>query len=320
MVFRYTNCTMGKRTTRGINVKGQAKLIAAMLIFGSLGIFVKNINLSSSEIALYRGAIGSIFLICASFLVKQKLSFEAIKRNGILLILSGAAIGFNWIFLFEAYHFTTISNATISYYFAPIFVMALAPLILKEKLTVGTVASILAAMSGLFLVMNGGNSDSSGVYNHTVGILYGLSAAALYASVILMNKFIKNLSGFETTLIQLMLASLVLTPYVYLKEGITDLTELSLQSIVFILILGIVHTGFAYFLYFGSIRELKGQKIAVLSYIDPISAVIFAAIFFSESMSFLQIIGGVLVLGSTFFGGMGTSKKRKKVKMRRKTV
>lgn len=299
-------------------MKGQAKLITTMLIFGSLGIFVKNINLSSSEIALFRGAIGSIFLICASFLVKQKLSFKAIKRNGILLILSGAAIGFNWIFLFEAYRFTTISNATISYYFAPVFVMALAPLILKEKLTIGKISSIIVAMIGLFLVVNNGGSSASGSYNHTVGILYGLSAAALYASVILMNKFIKNLSGFETTLIQLMLASLVLTPYVYLKEGITDVTALNLQSIVFILILGIVHTGFAYYLYFGAIRELKGHTIAILSYIDPISAVIFAALFFSESMSFLQMVGGALVLGSTLFGGIETSKKRKKAKKRRK--
>jgi drug/metabolite transporter (DMT)-like permease len=301
-------------------VKGQIKLITAMLIFGSIGIFVKNINLSSSEIALFRGVIGSLFLICGSLLVKQKLSFKAIKRNGILLILSGAAIGFNWIFLFEAYRFTTISNATISYYFAPIFVMALAPLILKEKLTVGTVTSIFAAMIGLFLVMNGGNSGASGSYNHTAGILYGLSAAALYASVILMNKFIKNLSGFETTLIQLMMASIVLTPYVFMKEGITDFMNLGNQSIILILILGVIHTGFAYFLYFGSIRELKGQTIAVLSYIDPISAVIFAAIFFSESMSFMQIIGGVLVLGSTFIGGKGTSKKRKKMKSKPKMV
>ena len=135
-----------------------------------------------------------------------------------------------------------------------------------------------------------------------------------------MNKFIKNLSGFETTLIQLMMASIVLTPYVFMKEGITDFMNLGNQSIILILILGVIHTGFAYFLYFGSIRELKGQTIAVLSYIDPISAVIFAAIFFSESMSFMQIIGGVLVLGSTFIGGKGTSKKRKKMKSKPKMV
>ncbi|WP_458414811.1 DMT family transporter [Schinkia sp. CFF1] len=291
-------------------MKGQSKLIAAMLIFGSIGIFVKSINLSSSEIALLRGTIGSLFLICVSFLVKQKLSLKAIKGNGILLILSGAAIGFNWIFLFEAYRYTTISNATISYYFAPIFVMVLAPLILKERLTLGKVSSIIAAMLGLFLVMSNGDHTINEAYNHTVGILYGLAAALLYASVILMNKFIKDLSGFETTLIQLMMASIVLAPYVFMKEGAINFTELSYQSIIFILILGIIHTGFAYYLYFGALKELKGQTIAVLSYIDPISAVIFAAIFLNESMGFMQIVGGVLVLGSTFFGGKGVKKQK----------
>jgi RarD protein len=280
-------------------VRGQAKLITSMLIFGSIGVFVKNINLSSSEIALLRGVIGSIFLLCASFFVKKGISFKAVKENIVLLILSGAAIGFNWIFLFEAYGYTTIANATVSYYFAPIFVVAFAPLVLKEKLTMVKVGSIIVAMIGLFLVVNNGGSVSTGSYNHRVGILYGLLAAGLYASVILMNKFIRNLSGYETTLIQLMMASFVLFPYVYIK-GHMDLSGLDPKSMMLILILGIIHTGMAYFLYFGAIKELKGQTIAVLSYIDPISAVIIAAIFLRENMNGIQIIGGVLILTSTF--------------------
>lgn len=280
-------------------MKGPAKIITTMLIFGSIGVFVKNIQLSSSEIALLRGAIGSVFLICISFLVKRSLSFSAIKNNLVLLALSGAAIGFNWIFLFEAYRYTTIANATVSYYFAPIFVMALVPIILKEKLTTVKVGSIIIAMLGLFLIVNNGGSSIDGSYNHSVGILYGLLAAGLYASVVLMNKFIKDLSGYETTLIQLLVATIVLLPYVYIKDQL-DFTDLDSQSIVLILILGVIHTGFAYFLYFGAIKELKGQTIAVLSYIDPISAVVIAAIFLGESMSLFQIIGGVLILGSTF--------------------
>lgn len=282
-------------------MRGQAKLIAAMLIFGSIGVFVKNIDLSSSEIALLRGVIGSIFLLCVSLLLKQKFSFKEAKGNLILLLLSGAAIGFNWIFLFEAYRYTTISNATISYYFAPIFVMAAAPFILKEKLTPFKVGSIIAAMIGLFLIANNGGS-SEGSYNHTAGILYGLLAAALYASAILMNKFIKNLSGFEITLIQLMMASLVLAPYVLITDSFS-FSGLEGHSIVLILIVGVIHTGLAYYLYFGAIKELKGQTIAVLSYIDPIFAVILAAVLLGESMSVLQIIGGVLILGSTFLSG-----------------
>jgi RarD protein len=280
-------------------VKGQAKLIIAMLIFGSIGLFVKKINLSSSEIALLRGVIGSVFLIAASLIAKNSISFSAIKQNIVLLLFSGAAIGFNWIFLFEAYRYTTIANATVSLYFAPVFVMALAPVILKEKLSLVKVVSVIIAMAGLFLIVNNGGSSAGGSYQHSIGIAYGLTAAGLYASVVLMNKFIKNLSGFETTLIQLMMASIVLLPYVYIKEGM-DFSGIDQQSILFILIVGIVHTGFAYFLYFGVVKTLKGQTIAVLSYIDPISAVVIAAMLLKESLTPMQILGGVFILGSTF--------------------
>jgi len=280
-------------------MKGKMRLIMTMLIFGSIGVFVKKIDLSSSEIAFLRGVIGSLFLLIASFLVKHKPSFQALKENALLLLLSGAAIGLNWIFLFESYRYTTISNATISYYFAPIFVMILAPWILKEKLTSVKVICIATAMIGLFLIVNPGAGGTNGSQNHTLGIFYGLLAAAFYASVVLMNKFIKNLSGFEITLVQLMAGALVLFPYV-LWQGNLNLGGLDSTSIIFILILGIVHTGFAYFLYFTSLQELKGQTIAVLSYIDPISAVVIAAIFLNEGMSLIQMIGGALVLGSTF--------------------
>ncbi|WP_312472103.1 EamA family transporter [Neobacillus sp.] len=280
-------------------MKTKLRLIMTMLIFGSIGVFVKKIELTSSEIAFLRGVIGSLFLLIASFLFKHKPSFKALKENAILLLLSGAAIGLNWIFLFESYRYTTISNATISYYFAPIFVMILAPWILKEKLTSVKVVCILTAMFGLFLIVNTGVGDTSGSQHHALGIFYGLLAAAFYASVILMNKFIKNLSGFEITLVQLMTAALVLFPYV-LWQGHLHFASLNSTSIIFILIIGIVHTGLGYFLYFTSIQKLKGQTIAVLSYIDPISAVIIAAIFLSENMTMIQMIGGVLILGATF--------------------
>lgn len=280
-------------------MNSKIRLITAMLTFGSIGVFVKNIDQSSSEIAFLRGMIGSLFLIGISILIRQKPSLQHIKENGRLLLLSGAAIGFNWILLFQSYKYTTISNATLSYYFAPVFVMLLAPLFLKEKLTVVKVGCIITAMIGLFLIVNVGDSGTESSSNHVVGVLYGLSAAVLYASVILMNKFIKNLSGFETTVIQLLLAALVLLPYVLLKDQL-NLLAITLHSWIFILILGIVHTGIAYFLYFSSFKELKGQTIAVLSYIDPISAVVLAAIFLGESMSIIQILGGILILGSTF--------------------
>lgn len=279
-------------------MRGKFKLVTAMLIFGSIGIFVKHINLSSSEIAFLRGVIGCLFLIGVGFWAQQKPSFISIKENGKLLFLSGSAIGLNWIFLFQAYRYTTIAIATLSYYFAPIFVMALAPFVLKEKLTYIKVGCIFTAMIGLFLIVNT-HGNAAGAYNHIIGILYGLSAAILYASVILMNKFIKHLPDQETTVIQLLVASLILLPYILIKDNI-NFSGLTFYSGFLIVILGILHTGIAYYLYFSAVKELKGQTIAVLSYIDPISAVIFAALFLGENMNLIQIAGGALILSSTF--------------------
>ncbi len=287
-----------------VYMPGKLKMITAMLIFGSIGLFVKNIHLSSREIALFRGIIGSIFLLVASSVLRKKIRFHTSKKNIALLILSGGAIGFNWIFLFEAYRYTTISNATLSYYFAPIFVMILAPLILKEKLTWMKVTSIVSAMVGLFLIV-GTDTDAGEGYDHVTGIMYGLLAAAFYASVIVMNKFIKNLPDYETTVAQLSLASLVLLPYVFLNETV-NIGSLDGKSVLFMIIVGIIHTGLAYVLYFSALKELNGHTIAIFSYIDPISAVIMAAIFLGEGMSFVQMIGGILILSSTYLSERNT--------------
>lgn len=270
--------------------------ITAMLIFGTIGLFVKNIELSSSEIALTRGFIGGVTLILATIFLKKKISFEAIKNNLYLLIFSGLAVGLNWIFLFQGYKYTSISNATLSYYFAPVFVTILAPFILKEKLTLSKFLCVLMALVGMFCIVgvDGINGGSD-----LIGIAYGLLAAGFYASVILMNKFLKEIDSIEITVIQLISATITLLPYVLYVEGLGILSVPSV-SIPYILILGIVHTGIAYLLYFSSLQGLKGQTIAVLSYIDPVFAIIISAVILKEQLGLLQIIGGILILGSSF--------------------
>ena len=217
--------------------------VSAMLIFGTIGLFVKNIDLTSSEIALVRGVIGGIVLIIVSLLTKNKVSFKDVKENLLLLLLSGGAIGLNWIFLFQAYKYTTISNATLSYYFAPVFVMLLSPFILKEKLTLKKILCVTCAMLGMIFIVGNSGGVAEG-RNDFLGISYGLAAAAFYASVVLMNKFLKNLKSLETTYIQLILAAVVLMPYVFTVEGF-NIFRMPVSSIPYILILGVVHTGLA---------------------------------------------------------------------------
>ncbi|QAA30561.1 DMT family transporter [Clostridium manihotivorum] len=274
------------------------KILFAMVIFGSIGIFVKNINLPSLEIAFLRATIGSIFLFCFSLLTKQSFSLDKIKKNALLLIISGAAIGFNWILLFQAYKYTTVSIATISYYFAPMFVIIAAPFVLKEKLTSTKVLCLIGALIGIIMINLG---DGSGVASQNIkGILFGLSGAVLYAAVVLINKFIKDLSGFETTLIQLAVSAITLLPFIIYRGEISKVKELGTSGLVYVLMVGIIHTGIAYMLYFTAMKSLESHSIAILSYIDPISAVIFSTLLLGESITAVQIIGGIIVLLSTF--------------------
>jgi len=294
------------------NIMKNSKIIyiLAMLIFGSIGLFTRNIDLSSGQIALVRGIIGSTFLLAACPIMKQKLSYKAIRPNLLLLAISGAAIGFNWILLFQAYKYTTISNATLSYYFAPVFVMFLAPFILKERLTAIKTMCILGAVIGMFLIVGVGGGSGK---NNMIGIGYGLLAAVLYASVVIMNKFLIGLSGVETTLIQLSAASIVLLPYILATEKI-QIFRVDNRSLVFLITLGIIHTGLAYLMYFTAVRKLSGQTIAVFSYTDPISAIIMSSIVFGEKMTLLQLVGGVLILGATFLNEIADRRKNAKEK------
>lgn len=280
-------------------------LIITMLIWGSIGIFVKSIDFTSSQIALVRAIVGSIFLIVFSMVSKESLSIEKIKSNLLVLIGCGICLGFNWIFLFQAYNYTTISTATICYYLAPIIVMFLSPLLLKEKLTPVKVCCIVAAMIGMLCIV--GIDKSSMGDTNIVGILYGLSAACLYAGVVILNKFLKDISGRDSSVVQLSVAAIFLLPYVIFTDKIS-LVGVSGKSIILLLVVGIVHTGIAYLVYFTVIQKLESQTVAIYSYIDPISAIIMSAIILSEGMNFLQILGGILILGSTFISEIYSNK------------
>ena len=279
-------------------MKSKIQFLLSMIIFGTIGVFVRYIDLASSEIALLRALIGSLFLMTVIFLMKKKISWTLVKGNALFLVLSSIALGSNWIFLFQAYKHTTISNAALSYYFAPVFVLILSPLVLKEKLSVKKIICIGVAMVGMLLIVGNGGLSSSGL-DDLIGIGYGLMAAVFYASLMLFNKFIKNMDGLETTFIQLGTATLLLMPYVFFTEGF-GILEVSSSSIPFIVILGVVHTGIGFLLFFSGMQKLKGQSIAALSYVDPITSLVISAVILQEQMTFVQILGGVLLLGSTF--------------------
>lgn len=279
-------------------------LIISMAIFGTLGLFVRHIAVSSGELALYRAIMAAIMIGIYLLATKQKIPFRSIKKEVPLLLISGMAMGINWILLFEAYKYTTVSVATLSYYFAPVIVTLVCPFLFKERLTAKQI--ICFGMSTLGIVMITGIGDVNGFGTHMIGILFGLGAAMFYATVILLNKFIKGVEGIHRTFLQFIAAIIILIPYVIATSGV-NLKLLDGLGWGSLLIVGIVHTGITYCLYFSSLKELPGQKVAILSYIDPLVAILISVTLLAENMTVMQGIGGALILGFTLWNEVKSS-------------
>ena len=290
-----------------MNTTKQARLFLtiSMVIFGTLAPFVRKIAVSSGELALYRAVLAAMLIGSYLFLTKQKISFHSGKKELILLLLSGVAMGFNWILLFEAYKYTTVAISTLSYYFAPVIVTVVCPFLFRERITKKQILCFVMSTVGLALVA--GIMDLGKGGNDAIGIAFGLGAAVLYATVVLLNKFIKGVTGIHRTFLQFLAAIVVLVPYVSLTSGM-HLENLNFTGWGCLLIVGLIHTGITYCLYFTSLKELSGQEAAILSYMDPLVAVIIGVVVLREPLSWQQLVGGILILGFTLLNELDTGK------------
>ena len=277
-------------------------LALSMAVFGTLGPFVRAISVSSGELALYRAMMAAALLGLFLVVTRQPIPFGKIRKELPLLVLSGVAMGFNWILLFEAYKYTTVSVATLSYYFAPVIVTLVCPLLFREKM--GKKQWICFIMSTLGIILITGIGDLSAGSSHFKGICFGLGAACLYATVVLINKFIRGVAGIHRTFLQFLAAIVVLVPYVASTSGVT-LETLTAKGWICLLVVGLVHTGVTYCMYFSALKDLPGQKAAILSYIDPLVAVVISVTVLGEPMTAVQVIGGGLILGFTLWNELG---------------
>lgn len=278
--------------------KARVSLILSMAAFGTLAPFVRKIAVSSAELALYRAVLAALLIGTVLLVTRQRISLKGLGKDLPLLLFSGMAMGINWILLFEAYKYTTVAISTLSYYFAPVIVTLVCPFLFKEKLTRKQILCFVMSTLGLALVI--GITDLGSGGNDALGVLFGLGAAMFYATVILLNKFIKGVTGIHRTFLQFLAAIAILIPYV-LFQGSISLGGLDGMGWVCLLVVGLVHTGITYCLYFSSLKELPGQEAAILSYIDPLVAVIIGIVVLGEPLSWQQLIGGGLILGFTLW-------------------
>ncbi len=275
--------------------KSYTKYILGLLLFGSNGIVASNIALSSYQIVLLRTMIGSIFLLALFFLTKQKVSFYRHKKDVLFLMISGAALGVGWLFLYEAYIQVGVSIASLLYYCGPVIVIVLSPILFQEKLTLPKTVGFIVVIFGVLLV----NGQSDGGIN-VWGLFCGGMSAVMYAVMVISNKKAKAITGMENSLLQLVSSFLAVAIFVGLKSGYA--IPVAQSDVMWILILGVLNTGIGCYLYFSSIGDLPVQTVAICGYLEPLSAVLFSVVVLGEVLALPQAIGAICILGGAAVG------------------
>lgn len=284
--------------------KSYIKYISALLLFGSNGIIASRISLSSYEIVLSRTLIGSIFLIAIYVLGKNRPVFLKDKKTSLYLLISGIAMGANWLFLYEAYKQIGVSISTLACYCGPVILIALAPFTFGEKLTPAKIIGILSVVIGMFCVY-GAELMKNGF---SWGLVFGILSALMYPVMVIFNKKAENVSGFENSMSQLVVAFFIVALFTLIKDGaVFSVPKDSLLPIIF---LGIVNTGLGCYLYFSSLKALPAQTVAICGYLEPLSALGFSALFLHERLNSLQLIGALLVLGGAAFAELFSSRRK----------
>ncbi len=256
------------------------RLIGAFFLFGTLGLFIRNIPLPSSVIANVRGVVGALFLLCMILLQGRRPDGAGIRRNLKYLVPSGMVMGFNWLFLFESYRYTTVAVATVCYYLAPVLIVLLSPMVLREKLTGKKVLFAVLALAGVVLTSGIVQNGFAGSFT---GVLFGCAAACMYAAIILLNKRLQDVPAFDATMVQLGISAVVLLPYNLLTVSAEAMT-CDVLGLVMLAVVSIVHTGICYAMYFSALPRLSAQTAALYSYIDPVVAILLSALLLHEPM------------------------------------
>lgn len=277
-------------------MKNYVFYIAAMLIFGTNGVFAAHIDLSSAEIVCMRTVVGSVLLILVLLLSRTRLDWAVMRREASKLLAAGVCLGINWALLFEAYKLMSVSIATLTYYLAPVLVLLLSPVLLREKQNARAYIGMAAAVAGLALAV--GLNDTLVTAR---GLLVGIGSAAFYAALIIFNKKIEGVSGLPLTTVEMVIAACVMVPYVLLTGGQIGFPA-DMEGTVYLIVLCVVNTGLACWMYFSSMNRLPARAVALFGYVDPVSALIFSAFFLGDRMGVLQILGAVMVFAGAAFG------------------
>ncbi|MBE6825086.1 MAG: DMT family transporter [Ruminococcaceae bacterium] len=292
-----------------VSEKAKIELASAFLIWGTVGIFVKFIPLNSGIVAFDRSVVGMLFLIAVKLCMKSKINFSALKSSLPILCINGALLGLNWILLFESYNYTSVATSTICYNLGPMLVVMVSPLVFKERLTLVKIVCAVTSLFGVVCVSGVFEENSIGDRG-LMGVLLGLSAAVVYAVTVIINKQVDKINPMDKAITQFSASTVVMFIYCLFVTKPSEL-QFTAQTIILLIIVGVIHTGVAYIIYFKSLPNVTSQNVALFAYIDPVVAVVLSALILKESMSFYTVLGAVLVVVSAIFSELYDNKQKK---------
>ena len=286
------------------------QMILSMVIFGTVGIVVSFIPMEETMIVSLRALIGVLVIATVMMFRRKAISRTAIRQNFWWLLLSGICLSANWVLLFTSYDYTgSIAVSTVCYYMAPVFMMLLSVPFLGERLSGLRVFCVMLAVAGVVLLSFQDLRFADGT-QALLGILMALGAAVLYAVVVIINKVMKRIPSQEATFFQLLIAAAVTLPFALFVQR--EAIVVTAGSLIPMLILGVLHTGVAYMLFFGAAGKLSAQTTALLLYLDPFVAVVLAAVLLHQQLEVLEIVGACMILGAAFVGEVFGGKKKRK--------
>ncbi|WP_457751493.1 DMT family transporter [Thermococcus sp.] len=281
-------------------MNGRTKIALAMLIWGSVGIFARFSGLSGLGVAFMRVALGSLVLWAISInpgrIRRLKITFA---ENWKAMTALGTALAFNWVFLFTAFNYTLIATAVLVYYLAPIIATLISWWFLGEKISRNRLLLIGMAFGGFLFIASGQEFNLNS--RDFIGVLLALVAAFFYALIPNFGRFLKDVDGKDLTLLQLSMATLFLLPFVAVN-GLKEPTWWAIGALV------LLHTVFALYLYMDGLKEVEVNEAALMSYLDPLSAIVYAFIIFGEVPGVQTILGGTLILLASALDAIGKAR------------
>ena len=276
------------------NSSGLLRIGLAGVIWGSIPIFVRMVETSPLVIVFWRVAFGAAAVLVYLVVTGRVKDLARLERRSVLALLAvGALIAVNWILFLGALTMTQVAVAELLGYTGPVFVAALAPLITREPYDRRIVFPLVLALSGTAIIVGlGGLSLQGG--RSLLGAGMAFCSALTYAGLMLTGKrLLRNISAPVLAFGEYAFATVLLLPAVLLLPGPSSSKEWGA-----LVTLGAVHTAFATLVFFSGLRHVRTDQAGVFMYAEPVTAVIFAAIFLSEPLTWATAVGGAGVVAA----------------------